>query len=215
MEYSEEVKKSHFIDILQKVCADKNCHIATGFNEHDGNRIYNSALLINEKGVVGKYRKIHLFMNEKDYFTPGDESPKIFEILGWRVGMLICFDWAFPELWRSLALKGADIIAHPANFILEEYATKAVPVHAMLNRYYVVTSNRIGTEDELTFTGGSFIPIQMVRSSRRQGKNRRRFALWNSISMNVATRKLHHVMIFWRIEGRNCIRKIYFFILRT
>jgi predicted amidohydrolase len=157
MEYSEDVERSHFIDILQKVCADKNCHIVTGFNERDGDKIYNSALLINEKGVVGKYRKIHLFMNEKDYFTPGDEPPKVFEILGWRIGIAVCFDWAFPELWRSLGLKGADIVAHPANFILEEYAKNAVPIHAMLNRYYVITANRIGIEDDLTFTGGSFI----------------------------------------------------------
>jgi len=157
MELSEDVERSHFVDILQKVCADKHCRIVTGFNERDGNKIYNSALLIDENGVAGKYRKIHLFMNEKDYFTPGDESPEVFNVDGWQVGMLICFDWAFPEIWRTLALKGADLIAHPANLILEDRAQAAVPVHAMLNRFYVITSNRIGTEDNLTFTGGSFI----------------------------------------------------------
>ena len=71
--------------------------------------------------------------------------------------MLVCFDWIFPEAWRVLALKGADIICHPANLVLPGLAQRAVPIHALTNRFYVVTANRIGSERELTFTGMSTI----------------------------------------------------------
>jgi beta-ureidopropionase len=73
------------------------------------------------------------------------------------VGMLICFDWIFPEVWRILALKGADIICHPSNLVLPGLAQRATPIHALMNRVYVVTANRIGSEKELTFTGMSTV----------------------------------------------------------
>jgi predicted amidohydrolase len=69
----------------------------------------------------------------------------------------VCFDWIFPEVWRILALKGADIICHPSNLVLPGLAQRAIPIHALTNRVYVVTANRIGTEGDLTFTGVSTI----------------------------------------------------------
>ena len=71
--------------------------------------------------------------------------------------MLICFDWVFPEAWRVLALKGADIICHPSNLVIPGLCQKALPVHAVCNRIFVVTANRIGTERDLMFTGLSTI----------------------------------------------------------
>jgi predicted amidohydrolase len=71
--------------------------------------------------------------------------------------MLVCFDWMFPEVWRILALKGADLICHPSNLVLPSLAQQAVPIHALTNRVYVVTANRIGTEGNLSFTGLSII----------------------------------------------------------
>lgn len=157
MDLGESTSKSHFVDILQKVCAERLCNIVTGFCERDGDRLFNSSLLINENGIVGKYRKIHLFNNEKDYFTPGDSQPELYEIGEWKIGMLICFDWAFFEIWRVLALKGADLIAHPANLVVKGGGHAAVPVYAKTNSYYVITSNRTGVERDLHFTGESLI----------------------------------------------------------
>jgi predicted amidohydrolase len=96
-------------------------------------------------------------MDEKDFFAPGDAGLPVFDIGPCQVGMLVCFDWIFPEAWRVLALKGADVIAHPSNLVLPGLAQRAVPVHALTNRVYVVTANRIGTEGDLTFTGLSTI----------------------------------------------------------
>ena len=71
--------------------------------------------------------------------------------------MLVCFDWIFPEVWRIVALKGAEIICHPSNLVLPGFAQRAVPIHALTNRVYVITANRIGIEGELSFTGLSTI----------------------------------------------------------
>jgi len=70
--------------------------------------------------------------------------------------MLVCFDWIFPEAWRILALKGAEVICHPSNLVLP-YAQQAVPVQGMMNRTFNITANRIGIEREITFTGQSII----------------------------------------------------------
>ncbi len=156
-ETSEEIDSSPFLDLIQGLCRRHGCHVVTGLNERAGDRLYNSAVLLGPQGVVGRYRKLHLFMNEKDFFRPGDEGLPVFD-LGWcRVGLLVCFDWAFPEAWRVLALKGADVICHPSNLVLPGLAQRAVPVHAVINRLYVVTANRTGSEGALTFTGLSTI----------------------------------------------------------
>jgi predicted amidohydrolase len=154
---SEEVGSGVFVRYLESLCRHHNCHIVSGLNEREGDRLYNSAILVGPEGYVGRYRKLHLFLNEKDFFQPGDSGLPVFDIGGCRVGMLICFDWIFPEVWRILALEGADIICHPSNLVLPGLAQRAVPVHGLTNRVYVVTANRIGVEGNLSFTGLSTI----------------------------------------------------------
>jgi predicted amidohydrolase len=154
---SEEIGRGVFVKYLESLCLRLGCHIVSGLNERQGSRLYNSAVLVGPQGYVGTYRKLHLFMKEKDYFEPGDAGLPVFDIGPCRIGMLVCFDWIFPEAWRVLALKGADIICHPANLVLPGLAQRAVPIHALTNRFYVVTANRIGREGELTFTGMSTI----------------------------------------------------------
>ena len=154
---SEEIGSGIFIQFLESLCLRLGCHVVSGLNEREGSRLYNSAVLVGPQGYVGRYRKLHLFMNEKDYFEPGDVGLPVFDIGPCAIGMLVCFDWIFPEAWRVLALKGADIICHPSNLVLPGLAQQAVPVHALTNRYYVVTANRVGSEGELTFTGMSTI----------------------------------------------------------
>jgi predicted amidohydrolase len=154
---SEEVGDSAFVRYLESLCARLDCHIVSGLNERDGDRLYNSAVLVGPEGYLGRYRKIHLFMNEKKYFQPGDVGLPLFDIGFCRVGMLVCFDWMFPEVWRILALKGADVVCHPSNLVLPGLAQRAVPIHALINRVGVVTANRIGTEADLSFTGLSTI----------------------------------------------------------
>ncbi|MEI7595245.1 MAG: nitrilase-related carbon-nitrogen hydrolase [Bacteroidota bacterium] len=153
---AEEINKSKYINALTEICKKRKCHIVSGFCELENGKLYNSSVLINEKGVLGVYRKLHLFFNEQDYFEPGNLGLPIFSVNGVKIGMLVCFDWMFPEVWRILAMKGADIICHPSNLVLP-YAQKAVPIYALTNRVFTITANRIGTEGDLKFTGQSVI----------------------------------------------------------
>jgi predicted amidohydrolase len=156
-ELSETYKSSSFLDFLTAECKQYGFHIVAGFDERDGDKLFNSAALVSPRDPIGLYRKLHLFWNEKDIFEPGDLGLPVFDVADAKIGILICFDWQFPEVWRIIALKGAEIVCHPSNLVLPGLAQRAVPLHAMLNRYYIVLANRIGSERDLTFTGRSLI----------------------------------------------------------
>jgi predicted amidohydrolase len=150
-------KTSHF---LIKLAKNTGAVVIGGFAEKVGKKIFNSAMIVSDEGVVGIYRKIHLYYKEKLWFSPGDKPLELYNVNGANIGVMICFDWIFPEIARTLSLLGADIIAHPANLVLP-YCQKAMVTRCIENRLYAVTSNRIGSEkrgeDVFKFTGGSQI----------------------------------------------------------
>lgn len=107
--------------------AEKHGIVLVGgsFPERDGERLYNTALVFGNKGqLLAKHRKIHLFdidvqgrfaFRESDTFSPGNEIT-VFDTPVGRVGVALCFDIRFPELFRLMALQGAEIILVPAAF---------------------------------------------------------------------------------------------------
>lgn len=164
-EFSEEIPSGDFCNSLKKLAEKKNAYIVSGICERAGDKFYNSSVLVYPDGEIKTYRKIHLFLDEKLWFQPGDEAPQVHEIningLGKvRIGMMICFDWVFPETARTLALKGAQVICHPSNLVLS-YCQKAMYTRAIENRVFTITANRIGKDEnrgkELSFTGESVI----------------------------------------------------------
>ena len=157
LQFAEEIPHGKSTQFLITLAKKKNCFIVAGINEKKGNALYNSAVLAGPKGYVGTYRKLHLFYKEKDIFEPGNLGLPIFKINGVKLGILICFDWRFPEAWRILALKGAQVIAHPSNLIVPKLSFRALPGHAIVNRIFIVTSDRVGTERKLKFAGRSMI----------------------------------------------------------
>src|SRR5690554_1712706 len=94
--------------------------VVTGFNERSGDSLYNSAVLLGTSGQKGLYRKLHLFLDEQDFFTPGNLGLPVFDTPWGKLGMLVCFDWMFPEVWRLLALEGVQLMAHPSNLVRSE-----------------------------------------------------------------------------------------------
>ncbi|MGD2110834.1 MAG: nitrilase-related carbon-nitrogen hydrolase [Phycisphaerae bacterium] len=156
---AEDTLSGPFVTYLLSLASRQDQFIVAGINERDpqSGDLYNSAVLCAPEGVIGKYRKLHLFMNEKDFFKPGNLGLPLFDLGGCTVGILICFDWIFPETWRVLTLRGADIVCHPANLVIPGLAQRAVPVQAAINRIFVITANRIGRERDLSFTGRSTI----------------------------------------------------------
>jgi len=147
-------------DFLIQQAQTTGAIIVAGFIEKDGSNIFNSALIVSEDSVIGTYRKIHLYYKEKKWFSPGNRTIKIFDLGRLKLGVMICFDWIFPETARSLAILGADIITHPANLVLP-YCQKAMVTRCLENRVFAVTANRIGREtrgvDDFEFTGASQI----------------------------------------------------------
>ena len=102
------------------------------------------------------YRKAHLFMKETLLFTPGEEEPPVIEFKGHKIGLMICYDWAFPEVARLLALQGAQLLLHPSNLVLP-YGPQGMVVRSIENRVFTATANRWGLERGLHFFGRSQI----------------------------------------------------------
>ena len=146
---------------LEALTARSRCHIVGGLPEASEGRFYNSAVLVGPDGLLSCYRKIHLFGDEKRWFSPGDRPFSVTDIGVARVGMMICFDHLFPESARTLALCGADVIAHPANLVMPVYAQLTMRARALENGVFTVTANRIGLENRtgetLRYTGNSQI----------------------------------------------------------
>ena len=156
IQLAESIDNSPYLNFLSEQAKKLNIYIVSGFHEIEKDLLYNTSVLVGPNGLIGKYRKIHLFMNEFDFFEKGNLGLPVFDIGLCKIGILICFDWVFPEVWRILALKGADIICHPSNLVLP-YAQQAVPVHGLINKTFNITANRYGTERGVTFSGQSII----------------------------------------------------------
>lgn len=146
---------------LLDIAKQRRMHIVAGLPELADGRCYNSAVIVGPSGFLGCYRKTHLFYEETLFFTPGDSGFRVWDIGQAKIGVMICFDWYYPEAARSLAVQGADIICHPSNLVLPN-CPDSMPVRCLENRVFAVTCNRIGREarggkDPLTYIGNSEI----------------------------------------------------------
>ena len=156
---AETVPGGFTVSEMQRLAKRRRLNLVFGMaQKHKGN-FYNSAVCVSSKGKVEVYQKVHLFDREKLFFTRGS-SFKVIAAGDAKLGLLICFDWAFPEVSRALALGGAHILCHPSNLILP-YAQDAMRTRCIENRVFAITANRIGNERRgaasLTFTGKSQI----------------------------------------------------------
>ena len=136
-----------------------------GFCERgEDGRIYNSAAVVDGSGVIGVYRKVHLWDREKLWFTPGDAPPRVFDTRAGRIGVIVCYDLEFPEMTRTLALAGAELIAVPTNWPLVARPEGERPPEvtiamaaARINRVSIACCDRVGTERGEEWTGGTSI----------------------------------------------------------
>jgi len=158
---SEPVPQGETTEFLAGLSKERGMYIVAGLPERDGNIFYNSAVLTGPDGFIGLYRKTHLFFEENLFFTPGNSGFRVWDTKIGRIGIMVCFDWFFPESSRTLALRGAEVIAHPSNLVLP-YCPQSMPVRCLENRVYAITANRTGREQRgdkpvLTFIGQSQI----------------------------------------------------------
>jgi predicted amidohydrolase len=146
-------------EALERECGRLGIHVVCGLLERDGDALRNAAVLVGPGGLVGTYRKTHLpFLGVDRFVVPGD-SLAVFETPLGRIGIEICYDLRFPEVTRTLALRGADIVAHPTNFpMAAKVQTELITVaRAAENRIYLLTANRCGKERWAEFCGRSQI----------------------------------------------------------
>ena len=145
---------------LKKVAVAQRLNLVFGMAEAKNRKYFNSSVLITSAGKVEVYQKAHLFDREKLFFQPGMGTFKAYPVEGGKIGMMICFDWFFPEVTRILALEGAQVICHPSNLVLP-WCQDAMRTRSLENKVFSVTANRIGLEKRgnisLTFTGKSQI----------------------------------------------------------
>src|SRR6478736_3376873 len=145
--YAEEIP-GPTTEAFERECARLGVHAITGLLERDGDTLYNAAILVGPDGLIGSYRKTHLpFLGVDRFVTPGDEF-KVFDTALGRIGLIICYDLRFPEVTRTLALQGADLVTLPTNFPMAARLQCDViaPARAAENRIYLLVANRVGKE---------------------------------------------------------------------
>lgn len=169
---SEPVPAGPTCEAMAKLSQNTKTALVWGMPVTAGQRIFNSAVMVTPQGEFHVYHKAHLFVDEKDLFDRGDSPFPVFDLppairhsdlviaSSPKVGLLVCFDHFFPEATRSLALRGAQVICHPSNLVLEYAHTNSI-TRAVENRVFWVLANRTGSETlgdkTLAFNGRSQI----------------------------------------------------------
>lgn len=140
-------------------------HVIAGIAEREGARLYNAAAVIGPQGWIGTYRKLHLWGDEHLFFEAGDNGVPVFDTEWGRLGVLICYDGWFPEVYRLLAMQGADIVCMPTNWVpmpgqpadRPAMAATLAMASAHSNGLNIICADRVGTERGQAFVGQSLI----------------------------------------------------------
>jgi N-carbamoylputrescine amidase len=165
--HSESIHDGASIELLSRLARERNLYLVACIVERDGDRLFDTAVLIGPTGYVGRYRKTHLWNTEKLWFTPGDEGFAVFDTPIGRIGLLVCWDIWFPETARIVSQMGADIICIPTGWVwtpppLYDASGVCMAAHltitaAHVNNVFIATADRIGEERGAGFMGNSLI----------------------------------------------------------
>jgi len=147
---------------IASTCQGLDLNVVIGLIEREGDKFYNTSVLIGPSGVIGKYRKTHCSAVGIDrYVQKGNDDFEVYETRFGKIGLVICYELRFPEIHRILALKGAEIIVNITNLAcnagLECHQDLLGPTRALENKVYLISASRVGSEREFTFLGRSQI----------------------------------------------------------
>jgi N-carbamoylputrescine amidase len=148
-----------------ELAAARRLHIVGGVNERDGGTLYNTSVVIGPNGLLGKFRKMHLWNLENVVFTKGNLGFPVFDTPFGRLATVICYDGWFPESYRLCVLQGADLVCVPTNWVpmpdqpLDQpaMANLLVMAAAHANAVFIAAADRIGVERGQAFEGQSLI----------------------------------------------------------
>lgn len=150
---------------LIALAGELGIYIVSGLAERAGDTFYNSAIVCGPEGYLGTYRKLHLWNRENLFFAKGDLGLPVFDTEFGKIGVAICYDGWFPETFRQLALRGANLICIPTNWVpmpgneafAEPMANILHKAAAHSNGIYIACADRVGTERGQPFLGQSLI----------------------------------------------------------
>ncbi len=154
------VETPRVIEALRGATAELDMVTVGSLPEEDGGTIYNTAYVIDRGEVVGSYRKLHLFSTMgEDRFLGAGERTLVVPTSAGRLGISICYDLRFPELFRKLALEGAEIICIPAEWPKprQEHWRTLLRARAIENQLFIAAANCCGIQGKLDFFGMSLL----------------------------------------------------------
>jgi predicted amidohydrolase len=197
--YVEEIPgptTSHFA----RLAREYRCYIFVGLPEVEpvSESFYNSIAVIGPGGFLTKYRKTHLFIADSRWAREGDLDFTVLETEFGRIAGLICQDLMYFEPARILALKDADVICVPSNWLRSRLQPPVWSMRAFENGLYVICANRYGTEREVTFLGNSSIINPDGGVQERVGEEER--VIFGEIDLSESRSKT-----FPRADGGNKI----------
>ncbi|CAM3311653.1 nitrilase family protein [Paracoccus nototheniae] len=148
-----------------EVAARRRIYLVAGMAERESNRLYNSAVIIGPSGIIGTYRKLHLWGDENLWFEAGNLGVPVFATPFGRLGVAICYDSWFPEVFRLAAVQGADLVCVPTNWVpIPGQAEGQKPMANILhmaaahsNSIIIACADRVGIERGQPFLGHSLI----------------------------------------------------------
>lgn len=184
-----------FIERMKSLAREHRVNLIPGsFAEKvSDEKICNTVLTINREGnIIGKYRKIHLFdaakYKESSYVEPGDDICVVDTDFG-KIGVMVCYDLRFPELARSMCLKGAEIIVCPAEFpVGQPLPTRVddwdilVKSTALTNVTYLIAANQFGNiHNDHPFGRSCIVDPRGITTAFAQG---RECIIYGTIDLN-------------------------------
>ncbi|MEE9099069.1 nitrilase family protein [Pseudomonas sp. QE6] len=160
-----ETQEGPTLQLWQGLARELGIVIVGGFCERlDGDRVANSAALVDATGVRTVYRKAHLWDGENAIFTAGNDAPPVVETAFGLIAVMICYDLEFPEWVRLPALAGAELLCAPVNWPWgprpnQERPAEVVRVqaNASVNRLFIAACDRHGNERGVDWVQGSVI----------------------------------------------------------
>ena len=147
------------LQLLEELASQLGIWIVCGLSERERNDVYNAVAVIDRKGrLAARYRKAHLFstVGEERFLKRGN-SLTLADVEGMQWGIMVCYDLRFPEMARSLALQGAEVIVVPSAFPfprINHWCT-LLASRAIENQLYIIGANRAGADRDLWFCGSS------------------------------------------------------------
>ena len=138
--------------------------LVAGLAIKDRGSFFNCSVIIDSSGLRGWYKKVHLWNDEVDFFTPGDSEPLVVDTAIGRIATMVCYDVEFPEWVRLVMLADASILALPTNWPDTGLPAEPTPLEAVrvqaaasTNRIIIAAADRTRVERGVAWSSASII----------------------------------------------------------